>query len=850
MRTPLAKNCSLATILMSVMLSPTHGQTSPVYKNPKAPIEDRVNDLFGRLTQDEKLALLGGTGFTTQPIPRLDVPAMGMDDAGQGVRGGVDGTLGPATAFPCGALMASTWDTNLISRIGHAIGVEVLNKGTGASVLLGPAVNIHRSPLGGRNGEYFSEDPYLAARLAVSYIRGVQSSGAAACIKHYACNNQEADRSDVNAIVSERALREIYLPAFEAGVKEGKVRAVMSSYNEVNGLHASANPYLLKEILKGEWGFDGVVMSDWGGVHEVAAVQAGNDLEMPSGDHMSVPKLKAALADGSVTQAAVDDSVHRILRTIIRVGLLDGPRQPDHSQVNSREHDQVAFEAATKGIILLKNAHDLLPLDSSRIKSIAVIGEAAQNLQVGAAGSPEVTPLHVCQLWDGLNNRVGPVLTLRYARGDSAGEFVPGSLVRQSDNSSGFRAEYFNNMQLQDQPAPTRLEAKIDIASPTPPGPGLPTTHFSARWTGKLVAPETGTYVFSFTGDDGFRIFLDGKPLIDHWVDEAATTVTAQADLKAGKAYDLRVEFFQDGGDFTAQLHWERPNQVPYVDAVRAATNSDVAVVCVSTRRTEGEGNDRPSMELPDDQSALIRAVAAANTNTIVVLNNGTPVMMKDWLGRVPAVLEAWFPGQEGGAALAAILFGDVNPSGKLPDTFAANREDYPDTGNFPGANHQVKYAEGIFVGYRHFDRNGIEPLFPFGFGLSYTSFEYKHLKLSSPQLTPTGSIKATVEVANSGDRPGEEVVELYLYDSYPRVYRPICELKGFSKVALKPGEMKTVSFEVRPRDLAYFDEAGHQWKSNAGRYEIGIGSSSRDIRVTAPLLLTGTYTDPVKSVR
>jgi beta-glucosidase len=842
---PLSKCSFLAVLAVGLLAVGSQAQETPVYKNAHAPLEDRVNDLFNRLTPDEKLALLGGTGFTTQPIPRLEVPAMGMCDAGQGVRGGIDGTLGPATAFPCGTVMAATWDTNLIGRVGRAIGEEVRNKGTGASVLLGPAVNIHRSPLGGRNAEYFSEDPFLAARMAVAYIRGLQSSGASACIKHFAVNNQETDRMDVNATVSERALREIYLPAFEAGVKEGKVWSVMSSYNQVNGHHSSANPHLLKDILKGDWGFDGLVMSDWGGVHETAVVQAGNDLEMPTGDNMSVPKLKAALADGSVTQAAVDDSVHRILRTIVRVGLLDAPLHPDASLVNSPAHDQLALEAATKGIVLLKNSRNLLPLDGSQIKSIAVIGEAAEALQVGALGSPEVRPLHTSQLLTAINDRIGHVVKVRYAAARFLGEFVPGTAIRQADSTNGFRAEYFKNTELQGTPELTRTEDKISLDSAAALPPGIPDNHFSVRWSGSLVAPESGTYTFSFTGDDGFRLFLDGKPLINNWTDESATTLMAQAELKAGKAYELRIEYYQGGGNFTAQFQWQRPSQVPYADAVAAATNSDVAIVCVSTRGTEGEGSDRPSMELPANQATLIRAVAAANPNTIVVLNNGTPVEMKSWLDRVPALVEAWFPGQEGGAAVTAVLFGDVNPSGKLPDTFAANREDYPDFGNFPGANHQVKYAEDIFVGYRHFDRNAIEPLFPFGFGLSYTTFNYQNLKLSAPQLTADGSVTATLDVSNVGQRPGEEVVELYLYDTFPLVERPIRELKGFAKVALKPGETKAVSFEVKPRDLAYFDAAGHQWKANAGKYEIGIGASSRDIRLLAPVQLTGTYLHP-----
>jgi beta-glucosidase len=675
------------------------GQTVPLYKNPKASLEQRVDDLFSRLTQDEKLSLLGGTGFTMQPIPRLGVPAMAMADAGQGVRGGQNSTLGPATAFPAGIEMASTWDTNLLWRIGQAIGVEARNKGSGVQVLLGPAVNIHRTPLGGRNAEYFSEDPFLTARLDVAYIRGIQSTGVSACLKHFDCNNQETDRRNVNVIVGERALREIYLPAFKAGVQEGGAWCVMSSYNKVNGLYASANPHLLTEILKKEWGFDGMVMSDWHGVHETAVVQAGNDLEMPTGKHMSVPKLKAALANGSITQTAVDDSIHRILRTIIRVGLLNGPMRRDPSQVNSPAYQQLALEVAENGIVLLKNRRNLLPLDRTRIKSIAVIGEDATNMQVDALGSPEVHPLHTVEFLDGIKARANHV-NVYYA-------------------SSSFAA-------------------------------------------------------------------------------------------------------------------------------IVAAKKSDIAVVCVSTRRMEGEGHDRPSMDLPDQQSDLIRAIAAVNKKTIVVLNNGTPVTMTNWLNRVPAVIETWFPGQEGGTALAAILFGDVNPSGKLPDTLGANRDDYPDAGNFPGKNLEVHYAEGIYVGYRHFDKAGIKPLFPFGYGLSYTTFGYKHLQLSNANLSPDGSVKTSVDITNTGKRAGGEVAELYIHVLHPKIDRPVRELKGFAKVALAPGETKTVDFNITPRDLAYFDVPGHQWKADVGEYEIEVGASSRDIRLKTPLRLVSTFTEGV----
>ena len=824
------------------------GAETPIYQQPAAPLEKRVDDLFGRLTQDEKLTLLGGTGFTTQPIPRLGVPAMVMADAGQGVRGGPDGTLGTATAFPAGVLMASTWDTHLIHEIGQAIGVEARNKGPGIQVMLGPAVNIHRSPLGGRNGEYFSEDPFLAARLAVAYVRGMQSTGVSACLKHYDCNNQETDRNDVNVIVGERALREIYLPAFKAGIQQGGAWCVMSSYNQVNGFHSSANHYLLTDVLKKEWGFDGLVMSDWGGVHETAAVQAGNDLEMPTGEYMSVPKLKAALADGSVTQAAVDDSVHRILRTIIRVGLLNGPMHPDADLVNSPAHQKLALETAEQGVVLLKNKGSLLPLDAGSIKSIAVIGEPAKHLQIDALGSPEVHPPHIVELLDGIKARAGHDVMVTYAAGDLHGEPFPASAITLPDDHTdhGFRAEYFKNRNLEGQPALVRVDNAINLNSPQLPAPGFPKSDFSVRWTGKLTAPSSGNYLFTFTGDDGFRVYLGGRLLINNWVEEPATAASGEMELQAGKTYDLRIEYFQAGGDYSAHLNWVPPAKTPYSDAVAAAKKSDVAVVCVSTMGNEGEGHDRPSMDLPDGQAALIRAVAAVNKRTIVVLNNGTPVTMKNWLAQVPAVIEAWLPGQEGGTALAAILFGDVNPSGKLPDTLAASRDDYSDAGNFPGNNNEVHYAEGIYVGYRHFDKAGIKPLFPFGYGLSYTTFDYRHLQLSSSHLKPDGTVTASVNITNTGKRAGAEVVELYIHDLHPKIDKPVRELKGFAKVSLQPGETKTVNFQISPRDLAYFDVPGKQWKADAGDYEVQIGASSRDIRQQGELALNADFTDKV----
>jgi len=812
-----------------------------VYKDANAPLEQRVDDLFSRLQPDEKLGLLSGTGFTTQPIARLGLPPMTMVDAGQGVRGGPKTSMGPATAFPAGVNMASTWDVGLVGRIGKAIGEEARNKGGGAQVLLGPAVNIQRSPLGGRNGEYFSEDPYLAAQLCAAYIRGVQSTGVASCVKHYCCNNEEVDRDTVDVKVGERALREIYLPAFEAAVSDGHVWALMDAYNQVNGAHASTNPYLLIDVLKKGWGFDGLVMSDWGAVHETPVARNGNDLEMPGGKFETVDKLKAALKDGSLTQAAVDDSVKRVLRAIIRVGLLDNQFKPDPAMVNSQEHQKLALQVARESLVLLKNDGGLLPLDRAKVHSIALIGDTADHLQVGAEGSPEVKPFFTIQILDGMQKLVGSGTSVNSIASTFEAP-VPADVLADH----GFNAEYFDGAKLEGTPTLKRLDDHINFDSQTSPWPGAPDKDFCVRWTAGLKVPSSGVYSLIFTGDNVFHVKIDGKLVMDHRRKGPVTTREDDLDLSAGNVHQIEIEYFHTGDHAAAKLTWIPPTDQPYADAVAAAKQADVAIVCVSTRHTEGEGHDRPSMDLPENQDRLIQCVAAANKNTIVLLNNGTPVTMSRWIKQVPGLIEMWFPGEEGGQAVAEILFGDVNPSGKLPTTLAVERVDYPDYGNFPGKDGSVHYQEGIYVGYRFFDNKKIEPLFPFGFGLSYTTFDYKNVRLSQPELAPGGRVEASVDVTNTGSRSGQEVVELFVHDLNPQIDKPVRELKQFSKLDLEPGQTRTVALTIAPRDLAYFDVAGKQWKADAGDYDIEIGASSRDIRGKTTLKLAQTFTESV----
>ncbi|MCE5238563.1 glycoside hydrolase family 3 C-terminal domain-containing protein [bacterium] len=840
---------------------PAAADQTPLYRDPRAPLEARVSDLLGRLTLEEKLSLLGGTGFGTRPIERLGLPAMGMCDGPIGVRGGGPGTSGPATVFPCGIAMAATWDPEIVQRIGAAIGREVQHKGVGAQIILGPCVNLHRTPQGGRNGESFSEDPYLASRMTVAYVTGVQSTGAAACVKHFAVNNQEWQRGTISAQVDERALRELYLPAFQAAVQEAHVWAVMNAYNRLNGTYCSANRYLLTTILKDEWGFDGCVMTDWGAAHSPLGVATGGtDLEMPTGAHMNPDRLTPPVQEGKVSRGLIDDKVRRILRTVIRVGLLDGPKTPDNTVVNCAAHRQLVREAGARAIVLLKNDGGLLPLDPAKLRSLAVIGPNAAVNRLAMGGSGYVTAFQSVSALDTIRARVGPGVTINYAKGADMGDEPPPVIGSEfltpaggPDGEHGLRGEYFKGRKLEGRPVLTRTDAVVDFRwQGKPPVEGLGGSDYSVRWTGKLTPTRSGEYRLGVASDDGSRLTLDGKALISNWEDHALEARSVTVRLEAGRAYDLQVEYYQNSGDAAVTLGWRAPGVAPEHDpqireAVAAAQQSDAAIVLVGLSSFhESEGRDRDSLRLPELQADLIRAVVAANPRTVVVLTNGTPLLMDTWIKQTPAVLEAWYLGEQGGQSVTDVLFGDVNPSGKLPDTLAAKREDYPDWGHYPGGAGQVQYAEGILVGYRHFDARGIAPLFPFGHGLSYTTFAYDDLRVTPETLAPAGTVQVSLTVRNTGPRAGEEVVQLYLHDPRPRVPKAPRELKRFARVALQPGEGKPVTFTLEAPALAYCDVPGKQWRADAGVYQVEVGASSRDLRLRGNLTLSADWTRPI----
>ncbi|HBA83673.1 MAG TPA: glycosyl hydrolase [Verrucomicrobia bacterium] len=815
----------------------THAENElrPDYKNPDLPVEQRVADLLGRMTLEEKIDQLSGENYMdTRRNERLGIPSLKMTDGPHGVR------WEQATCFPTAISLGASWDTNLVREVGVALADETRAKGR--NVLLGPCVNIHRTPLGGRNFESFAEDPYLAGRMAVAYVQGVQSRKIGTSTKHFAVNNQEWDRMTIDVLVDERTLHEIYLPAFKAAVQEADTWTVMAAYNRVNGPYCCANKPLLTDILKGEFGFKGLVVSDWGACHgTVDSAQSGLDLEMPGPGQFFGKALLEAVQKGEVSEQLIDDKVRRILWVMFRMDLFDGIEARHQGSLDTPAHRSLAREAGAKGMVLLKNHPAALPLDRTKIKTLAIIGPHAKAARLGGGGSSTVSPFYAVTPFEGLSNKLGQAISLRYVQGCSLpGELMPiptHCLIPPSGEEGvhGLLGEYFNNQNLKDDPVLKRLDAAVDFDwGNGSPAPEIPNDHFSVRWTGKLAPTSSGHYDLGMTSDDGFRLFLDGRLLIDSWHDQAGLTKTASVELEAGHVYDLKAEYFENTGSAMARLGWIQ-SQDTIQEAADAARGADAAIVFAGiSSQQEGEGFDRQDLNLPGDQNALIEAVAAANPNTIVVLNNGTPVIMTGWIDRVAAVLEAWYPGQEGGNAIADVLLGDVNPSGRLPVTFPRKLDDAPSQRNYPGQEGSVRYAEGLFVGYRHYDSKAKDVLFPFGHGLSYTTFEYSDLGIERFSEAASATVRLTVR--NAGTRAGAEIVQLYVHDIEAGAERPEQELKAFHKISLKPGESEVVEFQLDRTAFAFYDTVRHDWVVEPGDFEVRVGASSRDIRARASM--------------
>jgi beta-glucosidase len=816
-----------------------------------------VEDLLRQMTLQEKVALLAGTNtWYTIPVERLGIPSLKMSDGPNGARGagGFTGEV-KAACFPAEISLASTWDTDLLERVGQALAREAKLKG--AQVLLAPTVNIQRSPLGGRNFEGFSEDPYLSARLAVAYIKGLQGEGVGASIKHYVCNDEEFERFSISSEVRERALREIYLQPFQAAVKEVNPWTIMAAYNLVNGIPASENPYLLTEILRREWGYDGVVVSDWfmSVKSTAASVNAGLDLEMPAPQWRG-EKLLAAVQRGEVEEATIDRSVRRLLQLLVKAGLFEHQGEVPEQDTDLREHRALLREAAAEGIVLLRNEEQVLPLQRESLTSIAVIGPNAQVAQIMGGGSAQVNAPYAITPFEGIVNKVGDHIKVRYEQGCTNHRYQPlldMSLVLAGKQGSehGIAIEYFNTSDLSGAPILKETKTTSEFAWFGEMPKGVNPDQFSLRATGRFRPQEGGDYTFGLVSAGRGRLSIDGRVVIDNWSQPTtggdflgAPETQASIPLEAGRQYLLTLEFARTEESLVAMVRLGCLPPVP-ADAIERAAHlaaaSDVAVVCVGFGgEWQSEGFDRPNMDLPGKQDALVEQVAAANPRTIVVLNTGSPISMP-WLDKVAAVVQAWYPGQECGNAIADVLFGDTNPAGKLPQTFPVRLEDTPTYLDFPGENGKIYYSEGLFVGYRYYDKRNIAPLFPFGFGLSYTTFSYSSLSLNTQQIGPDETVQASVDITNTGQRAGKEIVQVYVRDVQTRLQRPEKELKAFSKVHLEPGERKTVTLSLARDALAYYDDLAHEWVAEAGEFEVLVGASSQDIRATATFTLTAT---------
>ncbi len=804
--------------------------------------------LLQEMTLDEKCSLTAGADlWYLPPVERLGIGALKVSDGPSGVRG--DSLIGRRSlSLPCGTAIGSTWNPSLVEWLGEVLAAEAVSKGV--HVLLGPTVCIPRTPLAGRTFESFSEDPLLTARLAVAYVRGVQGCGVGCCIKHYACNDQEHERMTISAQVSERTLREIHLVAFEAAVREAGVWSVMTAYNKVNGVYCGEQPDLIDGVLRGEWGFDGLVMSDWFGTHSTApAALAGLDLEMPGPAAWFGPSLAAAVRDGLVDEAVVDEQVRRMLRLLRRVGVLDpsGFEAAEERQDDDPGRRALARAVAAEGTVLLVN-DGLLPLPV--VSSVAVIGPNASQLAMGG-GSSEVTPHRRRSVADALAERLPgtPVVHEVGCRIDRGLPALDLRLVTPTGGAEteGFRVDYFDGEDppATDDAAPvaTDMAHTARVMWIGPPRPELAAGKCSVRISGTFTPDVSGRWRLGLESAGRAVLRVDGELVVDNsepvrgtgFYGTGSEPVEAEHDLVEGRAYHLVVELWPRST--SSPIMGARIGAAPpevgdeFERAVAAAAAADVAVVVVgSNGQWETEGHDRPDLSLPGRQRELIEAILAANPRTVVVVNAGSPVEMP-WAERAGAVLVSWYPGEEGADALAEILVGTSEPTGRLPITFPVRAEDGPtgaDAARYPGVEGAVVYGEGVFVGYRHYETVGVAPRFPFGHGLSYGDIAFKDVT-----ATPE---RVTVTLVNKGVRRGTEVVQVYLRALEPRVPRPDRELVGFVKAAVEAGQRETVEVELGAAAYRMWDEDTHQWESGSGRYEVLVGASSRDIRATVPI--------------
>jgi len=802
----------------------------------QAGIDRRADALLARLTLEQKIKLIGGVdSMFTYAMPQIGLPQLKMSDGPVGVR-----VWGPSIAYAGGIGLAASWDPALARKVGVGLGQDA--RARGVHILLGPGVDIYRSPMNGRNFEYFGEDPYLASEIAVGYIEGVQSERVVATIKHYAMNDAEYDRQHENAIVGARALREIYLPVFEAAVKQAHVGAFMDSYNLINGEYATQNKFLNTTVLRKDWGFRGIMMSDWGATHDaVAAANSGLDLEMPSARYMNAENLLPAIKAGKVSEATIDEKVRRILRVAVRFGWLDHD-QTDLSLPLYNPHSiQAALESAQEGMVLLKNEGHLLPLDLSKVHTIALIGPDAYPAQASAGGSGHVTAIGPVSFLEGLTDSMSPKTKILWNSGvKELPELLGGRGFSSQHNSNfstdaqgthpGLAQEEFDSGAFTGQPDRVQTVPGVQFWGGSPFGPP---SHkkLAVRWAGYYTAKTSGPqeFIVASIARDSYQLYVNGKEVLQG-LPGRGEPQSAEISLAAGQTVPVRLDYQPETSRIRIGFTALPAEEMLDPHAKKVAAMADVVVLSVGfDSETEGEGHDR-TYALPPGQEALIKAVTAANPHTVVVLTSGGSVATSGWLDQAPALLESWYGGSEAGKALAEVLTGRVNPSGKLPITWWKRVQDNPTYNNYyeePGTK-DVRYREGVFLGYRAYGHDGQPaPLFPFGFGLSYTTFGFSNLSVSPTTASPSGPITVSFDVQNTGSRKGSEVAEVYVSDPSATVPRPEIELKGFERVTLEPGATQHVTVKLDRRSLAYWDVKSNGWKVDPGAFMVSVGDSS-----------------------
>lgn len=801
-------------------------------------LEQTVRELISQMTLEEKIDYIGGyQEFYIRGINRLGIPQVVMADGPLGCR-----SNGKGTAYPAPIGLAASWNRQLANQFGTAIGRD--GRAKGVHIMLMPGINIYRSPLCGRNFEYMGEDPFLAGRMASSIVEGVQSQGVMATVKHYACNNQEYDRHNISSDIDQRTLHEIYLPAFKYVVQNAKVGAVMTGYNLVNGIHCSEHDYLINKILKSLWGFDGFVMSDWVSTYDgVAAANGGLDLEMPCAEYMNRENLIPAIKAGKVSVATIDDKILRILKSLMKMGFFNRPQKDDTIPLDDPASAKTALQMAREGIVLLKNTGSILPLNADKIKNIAVLGPNAsmKYKASGGGGSSYVNTFIAIGAADAiktLSNGKFEVLTANDKTEDVARyNFEDFKIISGGFNCKiyEFNDKYRERESADIKPIAIKKSKKIDFSSAENNLKVGKT--FMVACNGTIKPKKTGIYRFS-TQAEGIElryVSLDDEKILRHKRTECNDV---DLYLEKNKIYNLKLYFNNRDGneDYVLKLGGKFVTDFEDYANIEAMRKADAVVMCVGFNpNTEAEEGDR-SYRLPVLQEMMIMKAAEVNKNTIVVLTAGGSVSTQGWIDKVNGFIHNWYPGQNGAIALAEIIFGQINPSGKLPITFERRLEDLPTYNSYHTNNgdKRVSYSEGIFVGYRAFEKSNISPLFCFGHGLSYTNYEYSNMKI----VPVANGFEVSLNIKNAGKFKGAEVVQLYISDVKCSIERPVKELKGFEKILLEPNEKRGVQFFIGFDELSFYSVDSKQWIAEPGEFKILVGSSSEDIRLTGTIVL------------